>query len=217
MSDRVPVPENLQAMLKYNCRNRCAICAIMNNDYTEKQGQIAHIDHNHSNSSDYDNLVWLCLAHHDKYDSKTSQSKNYRPLEILMYKKKLEAFYVAPQNNELIMLLTRIMQLVNDGDGYMFHTKAVDMIGTFIDEAVYPEKYGLSLWRQQLNSISQILQQILSIFSPSHYHLSAGDYKLVFNMGKSPDSLLEENKKLYSTSLSILNAKYNDFITAYNT
>lgn len=29
---RVPVPEQLQASLKYSCRNRCAICSIMNGD-----------------------------------------------------------------------------------------------------------------------------------------------------------------------------------------
>lgn len=43
---RVSVPADLQARIKYNCRNRCALCAALNNDYSEKQGQIAHIDHN---------------------------------------------------------------------------------------------------------------------------------------------------------------------------
>ena len=210
---RVPVPEQLQARLKYNCRNRCAICAIMDGDFSEKQGQIAHIDHNHANSLDYGNLVWLCLAHHDKYDSTTSQSKNYRPLEVLMYKKQLEAYYASPQNNALISLLTNIIQLANDG--YMFHTNAVMFIESFSSESAYPEKYGLSAWRQQFVSISQTLQSILSIFSPTHYHLSAGDYKLIFNQGKSPDELLNKNKSDYSKFLAVLN-EHNAFIVEYS-
>lgn len=213
---RVPVPENLQAQLKFNCRNRCAICAIMNDDFNAKVGQIAHIDHNHSNSLDYNNLVWLCLEHHDQYDSRTSQSKNYRPDEIRMYKKQLEIYYANSKNNELIAYLTNIIELVNDGDGYMFHFDAVGKIENFVREAAYPEKYGLSSYQQQLFAISQLLQNILNIFKAEYYHISAGNYKLVFNNEKSSDDILEKNKAEYSNLLIKLNNQYKSFINSYN-
>ncbi len=213
---RVSVPEKLQAQLKFNCRNRCAICAIMNGDFNEKHGQIAHIDHNHSNSFDYNNLVWLCLEHHDQYDSKTSQSKNYRPDEIRMYKNQLEAYYSNSKNNELITYLTNIIQLVNDGDGYMFDFDAIEKIENFVREVAYPEKYGLSSYQQQLFTISRLLQNILNIFNPAYYHTSTGDYKLVFNIGKTPDEILEKNKKQYSNFLYELNKQYKSFINSYN-
>ena len=238
LKNRVSVPEELQARLKYNCRNRCAICAIMNNDYTEKQGQIAHIDHDHANSLDYDNLVWLCLEHHDKYDSTTSQSKNYRPKEVLMYKRQLETYYAESQNNELISCLTEetcrndrnlplrsqnnvliscltdIVQILNKEDGYMLPFEVIKQIESFVNESSYPEKYGLSDWRRQLQSIRSSLQNILNIFAPSNYHLIAEGSMLVFNMGKSPDEILEKNKNDYSQFLSELNAQYDSFIQA---
>ena len=213
--ERNPVPTELQARLKYNCRNRCAICAIMNHDFTEKQGQIAHIDHNHSNSYDYNNLVWLCLVHHDKYDSKTSQSKNYTPNEVLLYKKKLEEFYLNPQNNELIKLLSTIVQFGNDSDGYIFHTILIGLISDFEQKSIYPEQYNLLKYKNQLLEIRTVLQNLLAIFNPQHYHPSAGNFKLVFNIGESPDSLLEHNKNEYIKLLTKLNIQYSDFLDLY--
>ena len=57
-------------------------------DLSEKEGQIAHLDHNPSNSNEA-NLAFLCLAHHSIYDSKTSQHKNYTLLEVKRAKEKL--------------------------------------------------------------------------------------------------------------------------------
>jgi hypothetical protein len=53
-----------------------------------KTGQIAHLDHNHNNNEP-DNLAFLCLVHHDQYDSKTSQSKGLRENEIKRYRTEL--------------------------------------------------------------------------------------------------------------------------------
>lgn len=212
MKKRIPVTESLQAQLKYNCRNRCAICAMMNNDFSEKQGQIAHIDHNPSNSNNYDNLVWLCLAHHDRYDSRTSQSKNYTPQEVFMYKTQLEAYYSNPKNNELVSFLTYIMKLLNDSDGYMIYSEAIRKIEFFIAESEYPEKYNLLKWKEDLFFIKSILKDIVAIFSPINYHKVSGGYKIIFNIGKSSDVLLEKNKKEYARLLDDLNESYRKFI-----
>ena len=67
---------------------RCALCFGLNHDFSEKAGQIAHVDQDSSNSS-IGNLAWLCLEHHDKYDSRTSQSKGYTETELKEYRDKL--------------------------------------------------------------------------------------------------------------------------------
>lgn len=48
------------------------------------------MDHNPENN-DLDNLAWLCLQHHDRYDGKTSQSKGLRASEVKQYRKELYA------------------------------------------------------------------------------------------------------------------------------
>jgi hypothetical protein len=69
-------------------RRRCCICYGLNRDIQIKQGQIAHLDGNSSNDV-LDNLVFLCLAHHDSFDTKTSQSKGITPHEVRTYRKEL--------------------------------------------------------------------------------------------------------------------------------
>lgn len=46
-----------------------------------KEGQLAHIDRNRANNAE-DNLVFLCLVHHNQYDTKPSQSKAWLPAEL---------------------------------------------------------------------------------------------------------------------------------------
>jgi len=53
-----------------------------------KQGQIAHIDRNPANSA-VSNLVFLCLKHHDQYDTRTSQSKGWIEDEVMSYQEEL--------------------------------------------------------------------------------------------------------------------------------
>jgi len=54
-------------------------------------GQIAHIDRNHSNAS-LDNGAYLCKGHHDKYDSRPSQSKRLTPDELRKARADLHEF-----------------------------------------------------------------------------------------------------------------------------
>ena len=64
------------------------MCFDLSGDLREKKGQIAHLDQNASNSSE-DNLVFLCLEHHDQFDSSTSQSKGLTKEEVKIYRKHL--------------------------------------------------------------------------------------------------------------------------------
>ena len=71
-----------------DCRRRCAICFGLSRDVAIKRGQIAHLDQDNSNSEP-NNLVYLCFDHHDQYDSKTRQSKNFTEAEVRHYRDEL--------------------------------------------------------------------------------------------------------------------------------
>lgn len=89
LAKRRSVPESVQSKLVTACRRRCCLCVYLNDDRSVKAGQIAHIDRDSSNSN-ISNLAWLCLEHHDQYDSRTSQSKGMIPGELIKYKSALE-------------------------------------------------------------------------------------------------------------------------------
>ena len=86
---RKKIPRETERTILTKSRRRCAFCYFYENDVNEKSGQIAHIDRNHANN-DERNLVYLCLDHHDRYDSKPSQSKGFRPQEAAAAKLALE-------------------------------------------------------------------------------------------------------------------------------
>jgi|GEM_PF-1900845 len=88
MANRKRISEEVQTHILTSSARRCCICFGIKNDFTEKKGQIAHIDQNPSNSN-IDNLVYLCLEHHDQYDGKTKQSKNITSGEVKHYREML--------------------------------------------------------------------------------------------------------------------------------
>jgi hypothetical protein len=90
MVDRKRIPKNTSAEVLANARRRCCVCVALHRDIGEKKGQIAHLDRDPSNG-DPDNLVFLCLEHHDQYDSRPSQSKGFTPEEVKRYRAELPA------------------------------------------------------------------------------------------------------------------------------
>jgi hypothetical protein len=89
--NRHPIPSKTETKILLNCRRRCCLCFGLEKDHRIKHGQIAHLDHDRSNNNP-GNLVFLCLEHHDQYDSKTSQSKKITKNEIIAFLKELECF-----------------------------------------------------------------------------------------------------------------------------
>lgn len=87
---RKKTPSHIEEELLVLSARRCCLCFGINNDYNVKPGQIAHLDRNPTNS-DIENLAWLCLEHHDRYDSRTSQSKGYTTGEVKHYRETLYA------------------------------------------------------------------------------------------------------------------------------
>lgn len=85
---RKALSQTSQAAVLLSSRRRCCICFGLNRDTSIRQGQIAHLDGNSSNDSE-DNLAFLCFDHHDQYDSKTRQSKNFTTLEVKHFRAEL--------------------------------------------------------------------------------------------------------------------------------
>ena len=88
MTERTRTEKNDETNILLSSLRRCCICFGLNQDFSVKKGQIAHLDRNPANSS-FDNLVFLCLDHHDEYDSTTRQSKGLRIIEVKEYRSRL--------------------------------------------------------------------------------------------------------------------------------
>src|SRR2546423_4966331 len=88
MRKRPSTSVETQVLIK--SRRRCALCFGLRGDLREKNGQLAHVDRNPANSA-ADNLCYVCLEHHDQYDSSRSQSKGYTPGELRHHREALYA------------------------------------------------------------------------------------------------------------------------------
>jgi len=86
---RKRISDDVQANVLTRSRRRCCICYGLNRDTSIKQGQVAHIDQDSANAAE-DNLVFLCMPCHDKYDSTTRQSKNFTAAEIRHFREELD-------------------------------------------------------------------------------------------------------------------------------
>jgi hypothetical protein len=82
-----PAAHDASSVLRLS-RRRCCVCFGLHRDAGVKKGQIAHLDQDRDNNS-VDNLAWLCLEHHDEYDSTTSQSKSLQLTEVKRYRDEL--------------------------------------------------------------------------------------------------------------------------------
>lgn len=85
---RPKLPKSVENQVLVQCRRRCCVCFGLARDLSIKAGQIAHLDRRPANNA-LDNLAFLCLDHHDQYDSTTSQSKGLTALEVLTFRKEL--------------------------------------------------------------------------------------------------------------------------------
>ncbi|MCR9056306.1 MAG: hypothetical protein NXI02_03145 [Rhodobacteraceae bacterium] len=85
---RKPLPETTVTNVLLSSRRRCAICYGLKRDTSIKLGQIAHLDKNNSNNSE-SNLAFLCLEHHDLFDSSSSQSKGLSVSEVKKFRGEL--------------------------------------------------------------------------------------------------------------------------------
>ena len=85
---RKAVSEDTQTRILLRSRRRCCLCFWLEGEDEVKKGQIAHLDGDHGNSAD-DNLAFLCLEHHDEFDSTSSVSKGLREREVKQWRDEL--------------------------------------------------------------------------------------------------------------------------------
>ncbi len=95
------IPQQIETQILLNSRRRCCICFGLKRDTRIKQGQIAHLDKNRNNNK-VDNLAFLCLSHHDSYDTKTSQSKGLTINEIKTFRVELNKYISDNWNKSVI-------------------------------------------------------------------------------------------------------------------
>lgn len=82
-------------------RRRCCICFHLESDLSVKELQIAHLDRDRTNNAPQ-NLVGLCLPHHDDYDAHRRQTRNYTAGEVRIYRDALDAV-LAKRHETLVM------------------------------------------------------------------------------------------------------------------
>lgn len=87
---RPSIPVAVETRLLTESRRRCCLCFGLSGDPLQKDGQVAHVDRNPRNNR-LDNLVWLCLHHHDEYDTVRSQTKRITQTELKAYRAELYA------------------------------------------------------------------------------------------------------------------------------
>lgn len=99
MASRKDTSERVETSILMKSRRRCCLCFHLDEDAREKLGQIAHIDHDPSNSTE-ENLAYLCFDHHSKYDSTTKQHKNYTPGEVKAARSALYQYMESSANSK---------------------------------------------------------------------------------------------------------------------
>jgi hypothetical protein len=87
MSARKKIAPAILTRVLVGSARRCCLCFGLHGDFSEKKGQVAHIDHDRANHNEQ-NLVFL-WEHHDTFDSSTSQSKGITKEEVVFYRDKL--------------------------------------------------------------------------------------------------------------------------------
>ena len=123
MPSRKKLTDSTHFEVVYRSARRCCMCFTLSNDFTQKPGQIAHIDQDRTNNSPT-NLAWLCLPHHDEYDTRTSQSKGYSEPELRHYRELLhsavESWRVSQPHSEPIDLFRYKQTLLEENTGVFF-------------------------------------------------------------------------------------------------
>lgn len=85
MIQRKQIPKAVETRVLLSSRRRCCLCVYLEHQDGVRKGQIAHLNHDSSDPR-FENLVYLCLEHHDEYDGETSQAKGLTPDEVRAYR-----------------------------------------------------------------------------------------------------------------------------------
>ena len=139
MARRKVIPSRIETAILTKSQRRCVLCFGLHRDAEPKpQGQIAHIDRDRANNTE-DNLAYLCLPHHDAYDAKSSQSKNYTPGELKMHRDRLYSYLsnLDALNHQITEMLQKenvtVQRLVVDPLLRGLKKEVSEAVGTVLD------------------------------------------------------------------------------------
>lgn len=173
MEERKKIPKEIETEVLIRSKRRCCLCFGINGDEQEKSGQIAHLDKNRNNNS-IDNLAFLCFHHHDKYDSTTSQSKNYTISEVKSYKEQLYKYYDKLydnkfSSNDYYEYLNKNIQIISEDYEMKDNTIVIEIDDL---EVMNPKLIGFELWNN--GELEVIINKIeMRNRLPFHY---SGEY-----------------------------------------
>lgn len=91
MAKRKSFSAPVRAEVLVKCRRRCALCYGLDGDTSERRGQLAHIDRDALNAS-LENAAFLCLKHHEAYDSESRQAKGFDPEQLRRHQRDLHEY-----------------------------------------------------------------------------------------------------------------------------
>lgn len=162
---------------------RCSICFGLHGDLTCKRGQIAHLDRNHQNNN-IDNLAFLCLEHHDEYDTRTSQSRGWTITEVKRYRAMLyEAIeelhntkreigmpvlqYELPILGQISSVTNKIMDAVDKNTGQKYYgVRAYSLLHKFhlTFDVTNPNQFDMRIIRFYLDVLKFIDTAIIGVW-----------------------------------------------------
>jgi hypothetical protein len=116
-------------------------------DLGVKRGQIAHLDQNPANST-AENLAFLCLEHHDQYDTRTSQSKGLTLREVKAYRTELYQAVEAWKDERVQHIATELEQFISDQR--VWHAHITNKVDSLVDE-----------WQELQESIERQIRSVL--------------------------------------------------------
>lgn len=127
-------------------RRRCCVCFYLHDINEVKKGQIAHLNKDRSDG-DIGNLVYLCLDHHDEYDSRTSQAKGLTEDEVRLYREQLykanrAQVDLATENSQVTEAANPILPLLRDESAFQ-HARDQDNAGF----EVLNRQWNYPLWQ----------------------------------------------------------------------
>ncbi len=176
MLNRKKIPSDIETQVLVLSRRRCALCFALDQIQEEQKGQIAHLDQDPSNNS-LGNLVFLCLNHHDAYDSSTSQSKGYTEDELKHYRDKLYSTFrpKGGTSGKIRRSRRRKKQYLNEEELKYIWEDAYLLVeaGLIPDEEIIPELLGMYSYNYELRALRPIVNIIASGLLEQHMKLQA--------------------------------------------
>lgn len=116
---RKTIPPAIEQTVLIKSRRRCCLCHWLEGETDVKKGQIAHLDSDPSNN-DEDNLCFLCLGHHDEYDTIPRQSKGLKLKEVKAYRdelyKEMESQFAALKKKSMSLRVEHFLFHVQEGN-----------------------------------------------------------------------------------------------------